>query len=84
MKKSEFLDWLKWKLVHSYGESENADFCNNLQRVIDFHKRVEDGRIKLTYMSPAEEAKDDEIHQLTSLDRHSKKWWKPPVSEEVT
>jgi hypothetical protein len=42
MSDSEFLRWLRSRLVNVYGESENVDFVQRLDRIIGELKEAED------------------------------------------
>ena len=42
MTDSEFLRWLRGRLVNVYKESENVDFVQRLDRIIEEIKEIED------------------------------------------
>ena len=41
MKDSEFLTWIKNRIVYTYGESENADFVHRLEEIIKNVENIE-------------------------------------------
>ena len=81
MKDSEFLEWLRTRLLHVYGENENLDYIHKLSKLISFHEKVEKGEFMVTPMLPVDPTADAEVEAY--IKRRMKDWRSPPASEEV-